>query len=194
MSAAMKWVLAATGVALIGLWVQFRLYRGLREGAQRVGPPAELSPAPNAATANTNPVPLDLARFINAQLDVQWNTTTYPGDDLAELPRGVQEFDGVAFDIRGVIQLQSQVWKQRKCPFPEKVEGIPIQRACRFLYLLHADGGSQAPTGTPVALLLLHYQDGTQAEIAILHDTSHAPCRMRIACFLQSSLPGILRA
>lgn len=133
---------------------------------RQVGEPAEGT----APASSTNMAPLDLAVHFNAQLDKPWNTTSYPGDDLAELPRGLQEFDGVRFDIRGVIQLQGREWKRRGCTFPEKIEGISVQRSCRSLYLLHADGGAPAPTGATVALLILHYKDGTSAALPIQHN------------------------
>jgi hypothetical protein len=123
-----------------------------------------------AAVAPTNMVALNLTNFFNADLDVPWNGTSYPGDDLAELPRGLQKFDGVRFDIQGVIQLSGREWKKRGLRYPEKVEGMPVQRACRYLFLLHADGGAKAPNGTTVARVVLHYNDGTTAEIPIQHD------------------------
>src|SRR5437899_448729 len=87
------------------------------------------------AAASTNTAPVKLTNHFNADLDVAWNRTSYPGDDLAELPRGLQEFDGVRFDIQGVIQLSGRVWQSRRLRFPEKVQGIPIERVCRYLYL-----------------------------------------------------------
>ena len=137
-------------------------WRGQSTGAV----PAQMAEVP----ANANTVPVNLTNHYNADLDVPWNRTSYPGDDLAELPRGLQEFDGVRCDIQGVIQLSGREWKKRGLRFPEKVEGIPVQRACRYLYLLHADGGAKAPTGTTVAKLVLHYNDSTTAEISIQHD------------------------
>lgn len=155
---------------LLGLLAAFFLYRWLLHRTGPIAVPAQ-PPGERARVASTtNTVPLDLSPVINAQLDQQWNITSYPGDDLAELPRGLHEFDGVVFDVRGVVQLQGRVWKKRGCPFPEKVEGIPVHRACRSLYLLHADGGAHAPTGAAVALLVLHYSDGTLADIPIQHD------------------------
>jgi hypothetical protein len=123
-----------------------------------------------SAALSANTVPIALSNFFNAQLDKPWNPTSYPGDDLGNLPRGVQVFDGVRFDIRGAIQLQGGTWKERGCQFPEKVEGIPVQRSCRCLYVLHADGGARAPAGATVAVLVWHYKDGTSAELPIRHD------------------------
>lgn len=163
MNGSRKWLvgLACLAGVIIALVVHYR--------AWQKGPPlAEVVVA--SATANTHVAPLNLTNHYTSDLDIPWNQTSYPGDDLAELPRGVQEFDGVRFDIQGLIQLSSRVWKKRGCRFPEKVEGIPLHRACRNLYLLHADGGANAPTGTTVATLILHYGDGTSAEIPIQHN------------------------
>ena len=165
-----KWIAAAAVVALVGAMVELLVFRALRHCAEPRAVPVESPRDPEPVATATNPVPLDLKPFLNGQLDKPWNPTSYPGDDLAELPVGVQELDGVRFDIRGLVQLSGRVWKQRGCPFPEKVEGIPVRRPCRYLYLLHADGGAPCPPGTTVALLVLHYDDGTQAELPIQHD------------------------
>ena len=69
-----------------------------------------------------------------------------------------------------MVQLLGRIWQRRGSPFPERVDGIPIGRTCRYLHLLHADNGASAPAGTKVAALLLHYADGTTAELSIEHD------------------------
>jgi hypothetical protein len=160
-----KLILAGAVVVWLVLLYGVVIFWGLKHFAS----PSVATAPPAPAAVNTNGVTLELETFFNAQLDLPWNPTSYAGDDLAELPRGVQEFGGVRFHVRGVIQLQGGEWKRRGLKYPEKVEGIPIQRACRSLYLLHADGGAPAPVGTTVATLVLHYQDGTSAEIPIQH-------------------------
>jgi hypothetical protein len=52
---------------------------------------------------------------------------------------------------------------------PERVTGIPVQRACRRVHILHANSGFGDPLGTTVASLVLHYTDGEQAELEIQH-------------------------
>jgi hypothetical protein len=157
-------VVVASWVAMICLYVWLQR-RGPSPGG---GAGAWSQRAAGAASAKA--VPVELAAQFNAQLDQPWNSTSYAGDDLAELPRGRQVFAGVPFAIRGVIQLQGGVWKERGCTFPEKAQGIPVHRACRCLCLLHADGGASARPGTTVATLVLHYRDGTEAALAIKHD------------------------
>ncbi len=128
------------------------------------------APSPEFRPVTSNTIPVDLSSHYNARLDQPWNRTSYPGDDLAQLPTGLQEFNGVRFDIHGVIQLQGREWQRRGLRYPEAFEGIAIGRACRYLYLLHADAGAHAPTGATVANLVLHYSDGTTGTIAIQHD------------------------
>jgi hypothetical protein len=158
-------------VALLGLLAALLIQWRLREPADTEDRP-EVPPLHTSSftVSATNTVPVELTSHFNARLDQQWNRTSYPGDDLAELPTGPQEFHGVRLDIRGVIQLQGKEWQRRGLRYPEQVAGIPIQRSCHYLYVLHADGGARAPTGATVASLVLHYGDGTTAAIPIQHD------------------------
>jgi hypothetical protein len=113
--------------------------------------------------------PMDLSRHTNGVLHTSWLPNEDPGNNLATLPTGRQEFGGVVFNVQGLIQLQGQCWVKRRYVLPEKVAGMPVGRAFRRLHILHANSGFGDPPGTTVASLVLHYADGAQAEIKIQH-------------------------
>lgn len=113
--------------------------------------------------------PVDLSRHTNGVLHTSWLPNEDPGNNLATLPTGQQEFGGVVFDVQGLIQLQGQCWVKRGYVLPEKVAGMPVGRAFRRVHILHANSGFGDPPGTTVASLVLHYADGGQAELEIQH-------------------------
>lgn len=113
--------------------------------------------------------PVDLSQHTNGVLHTSWLPNEDPGNNLATLPTGRQEFGGVVFDVQGLIQLQGQCWVKRRYTLPEKVSGMPVGRACGRVHILHANSGFGDPIGTTVASLVLHYADGAQAELEIQH-------------------------
>ncbi len=78
------------------------------------------------------------------------------GNNLAALPRGVQTFAGVEFDVRGVIQLGGKSAGLSK--YPPEVTGIKVRQKCQRLYFLHAAClGGPADEGKPVGAYVVHY-------------------------------------
>jgi hypothetical protein len=98
----------------------------------------------------------DLTFYHNASL------TEHPAPDnsLAALTTGIQTFDGIDFDTRGVIQLAGQ--RLHESRFPIRVDQIYVGRRCRKLHLLHATQQSVGD-GMEVGRVTLHYADGTTA-------------------------------
>lgn len=113
--------------------------------------------------------PVDLSRHTNGVLHSSWLPNEDPGNNLATVPTGRQEFGGVMFDVQGLIQLQGQCWVKRRYVLPERVGGIPVHQTCQRVHILHANSGFGDPIGTTVASLVLHYADGAQAELEIQH-------------------------
>lgn len=113
--------------------------------------------------------PVDLSRHTNGVLHTSWLPNEDPGNNLATVPTGRQEFGGVVFDVQGLIQLQGQCWVKRRYILPERVGGIPVHLTCQRVHILHANSGFGDPIGTTVASLVLHYADGGQAELEIQH-------------------------
>ena len=82
---------------------------------------------------------------------------------------GHQMFDGIRFNVAGIIQLaDGNDVTQTNNPYPASVEGIPVNRFCRRLHLLHGtvqNAGDQ----TVVANLVLHYSDGSTGKCDIIY-------------------------
>ena len=90
--------------------------------------------------------------------------------DLAALPPGQHEFEGTRFDLRGVIQLGTDV--EDWTVFPRSVD-IPIHRTIDRFHVVHAitffppKGGD----GAEIGAYRLHYEDGAEAVQPILYGT-----------------------
>jgi hypothetical protein len=108
---------------------------------------------------------VDLSAYYNAGLTLAWDPDRLQGNDLSELPRD-QNLAGVAFDVRGLIQLSGSLWRDQ---YPESVPGIRLAQRCRRLHLLHSARGYLEPDGVPIAKFIVHYWDGQQAEIPVIY-------------------------
>ena len=125
-------------------------------------------PAP-AANRGANPPPaprfeprdpktpkelLDLTGFYNAGLNEAWHGNK--GNDLAALPRGLQTFAGVEFDVRGIVQLGSH--SPSSTNFPPSIRGIRVQQKCQRLHFLHATGfGNPSDDGKQIGTYVVHF-------------------------------------
>lgn len=112
---------------------------------------------------------IDLSSYYNAKLTEGWHrqgNETWNVNDLAWLPRGLQRFAGVDFDVRGLIQLSSQ--KMINPRYPSSVKGIKIGRKTPRLHFLHGAGWT-APEGTPVASFVVHFENGEKSQINWLY-------------------------
>jgi hypothetical protein len=112
---------------------------------------------------------LDLGRFCTSTLAESWQGK--PGDDLASLPKGVQTFGGIEFDVRGVVQLKG---KGPLARFPAEVKNIPVHQRCQHLYFLHAASVSgQAKDGEQIGSYLVHVPNSElNLEIPIVYGRS----------------------
>ncbi len=108
---------------------------------------------------------IDLSSFYNAPLTEAWHG---PGSsDLSELPRGIQTFDGVQFDVRGLIQVASPSSGPER--YPNEVRDIPIHRMCHGLHFLHAAiFAAGRPDGEKIGSYMVRYASGIQREIPII--------------------------
>jgi len=97
---------------------------------------------------------LDLTPYYNADLDESWHGST--GNDLAALPKGVQTFAGVEFDVRGIVQLRSR--SPSSTHFPMVVNGIRVHQKCQRLQFLHAAGfGNPGDEGKQIGTYVVHF-------------------------------------
>jgi len=119
--------------------------------------------APGATTIALQP-------WVNAALaDSLGGAADTTGNHLAELPCGRHIYGGVPFEVAGRIQLLGRKLLDLNPAFPAGVRRIPIAKPCRRLHLLHGASGVTADlTGTSIARLILHYADGSQAQIPVV--------------------------
>jgi hypothetical protein len=98
------------------------------------------------------------------------------GNSLASLPTGEQIFNRVKFSVGpGLLVLGGMVQEDD----PDKIEGIPVNRAFAKLHVLHATcfgGGPNAPgtdwhvkDGTLIGQYVLHYDDGSAEGLSITY-------------------------
>jgi WD40 repeat protein len=133
----------------------------------------------NAPARPVNPVParsaeakanlIDLGPFYNASLTEAW----LPGDsvgksnDLSQLPAGVQKFNGVVFDVRGLVQLSGSTLENLGAKYPKQITDIPIHRRATNLHFLHGAAWG-ALYGTVIGKYVVHYENGEMREAKIV--------------------------
>jgi len=121
--------------------------------------------APRSSQAGPDLV--DLSQHYTSSLDDNWFCLA--GHDLRDVPRGVQVLDGVAFDIRGLIQLAaSKSLDVTGVVFPEAVKGIAVHRKGSRLHFLQASFWS-TDKGAKLGEYIVHYADGQTRSIPILY-------------------------
>ena len=117
--------------------------------------------------AGTPAAMLDLTPFYTHSFGV------LPDHDLAGLKPGRVELAGQAFDIRGVLRLESPqyrttlrrggLWPPASFPI-SSARGIPVHRACRRIHFIMGTDGGHATAQEEVARWLIRYESGTTAE------------------------------
>jgi hypothetical protein len=112
---------------------------------------------------------VDLSAYYNGALDETWHAGGIANNTLTGLPKGMQEFEGIPFDVRGVVQLSGRsAEEQLTVRFPKAVEGIAVGRTAAKLAFLHACGWPAEP-GTVIGKFLVHYANGESREIPIVY-------------------------
>ena len=110
---------------------------------------------------------IDLSTNYNSSLDESWHASRRPGNDLSELPHGLQKLDGIEFDLRGVIQVSGNGAGNARGPFPKMVH-IKVGLRCQRLQFLHGTGFRE-DQGTQIGTYVVHYADGKRQEIPIVY-------------------------
>ncbi len=112
---------------------------------------------------------IDLSPYYNVTLTESWHPLAGGQDNsLSALPRGVQNLGGIDFDVRGIIQVASA--QLRGGRFPSQVKGIKVGRQCQRFHFLHGTGW-QVKDLTRVGTYVLHYANGSDAELNIIYGT-----------------------
>ncbi len=121
--------------------------------------------APRSAQAGPDLV--DLSAHYTSSLDDNW--FCHAGHDLRDLPRDIQVFGGVTFDVRGLVQLAaSKSLEITGVVFPEAVKGIAVHRMGRRLHFLQACFWSVAKDAK-LGEYVIHYADGQTRTAPILY-------------------------
>jgi hypothetical protein len=107
------------------------------------------------------PAQIDLAPFYTAMLD-QDPSMIDLNNTLEELPAGLHEWNGIAFDARGVVQLGLEGGNMHS--FPRMIDEIPVAQKCRALHLVGAVRNVNGSQGDEVLRLVVHYADGSIVE------------------------------
>ncbi|MFO7697656.1 MAG: hypothetical protein R6X16_10940 [Anaerolineae bacterium] len=111
---------------------------------------------PRSPAATSDQV--DLSEYYSASLDDDW--FHHSGHDLHDVPRGLQKFGGVTFDVRGLIVLGSNHSLEiTGLALPEELIGIPVNRKGRAIHFLHACA-FDSPPGTRIGEYRVHYANG----------------------------------
>jgi hypothetical protein len=117
---------------------------------------------------------IDLSKYYTASLDDDWLVSA--GANLQPLPKGIQTFAGVEFDVRGLIQLAGRnLYKQselndarKKEYYPEAVNNIKVQLKGRRIHFLHASSW-WANASEKIGEYVIHYENGEIKRIPILY-------------------------
>jgi len=116
------------------------------------------------------PSAIDLSGFYNAPLTQAW----YPGppdNTLLSLPRGVQKLGGVAFDLRGILQLSGgeiSSYDNTIDVYPRQIRFIPIDRWVKRLHFLQGTVG-ETTEGKRTGSYLVEFASGRTQEIALVY-------------------------
>jgi len=115
---------------------------------------------------------IDLTDYYTAALDDDWLVSA--GANLKRLPKGIQKFENVMFDIRGIVQLgglslykeSDYTTEEQKIKYPEKVIGIKINQKASKIYFLHASAWGEE-NNKEVGQYIVYYEDDTTDTISL---------------------------
>jgi len=125
----------------------------------KVSPQTELA---QSASAEAGSTPIDLTDFYGKASGTEGDEW-FSHEDWKIVPKGLQTFQGILFDVSGTLLLRSQNMPQLK----EAVRGIPVKAKARYLHLLHGLGYSDND-GVTVAIMEIHYANGAKREVPII--------------------------
>jgi hypothetical protein len=133
-----------------------------------------------ARDPKAQPEQVDLTPYYTTALDENWqgSQNSYR-NDLATLGNGLRTYQGVRFDVRGIVQLAGTVSEQVASEFPQAVTNIYVGLKCKRIHFLHATGWGRRmtgngdllyePFGTRLASYRIHYSSGTEIEVPVIH-------------------------
>ena len=113
---------------------------------------------------------IDLSAYYTASLGENWHGRHWKGQNLAVLPQGARDLQGVIFDLRGIVQLKGLSLELNAPGYPEQILGIQIGKQAQQLHFLHALGwGEFSHQDSHIADYVVHYTDGTEERIRLIN-------------------------
>ena len=152
-----------------GLWMGTRAFAQTIQGIQEKSPlrPVDSSHPPAATPGKLDsslPHVVDLAPFYTKTFtDPTGENDGYASD------AGAKTIDGLPFEIGGEIILAGQENTNHGSSSPGDLPGIGIGRNFDELHLVHAAQWREYP-GCPIAVIRLHYADGSQSDLPIRYN------------------------
>ncbi len=111
---------------------------------------------------------LDLTNYYNSALAD--NLHHKPGNTLSDLPCGIQTFDKVTFDVRGVIQLAGKRSAEiTTLLYPESIPEIPVALKGSSLHFLHASAWNIDAEKIEIGEYFIHYSDGQSLSLPLIY-------------------------
>ena len=115
---------------------------------------------------------IDLTAHYTGVLD-ECNYVSANGDysriDLRNVPRGIVTFQGVPFDVRGVIQTTYERGAPVMGDYPVTAGPIPVRQTCQQFHAILGIVGNPAEEGALIGAVVLHYADGSRHELEIFY-------------------------
>ena len=141
------------------------------KASKLVLPGPEMPPYP-PRDPDAGPAQLDLTRFYNAHLEHSWTDNNIFQDDasLSQLPTGLQRFNGVVFDVRGLIQLSGARFRSQSTQYPVRMDGIPVGFPMNRLHIVGAvvDAPRRVVRGSEMGWVRFNYRDGVSETRALI--------------------------
>jgi len=112
---------------------------------------------------------IDLSAYYNAAVEeVRCDAATTGNRGLPLLTNSLFSVQGLAYDVRGLVQLSSSALVAVGSAYPDRLDGIRIGGIRRRLHFHHGTFRS-VPDGTLVGNYRVHYANGEQRELPLIY-------------------------
>ncbi|MCI0536854.1 MAG: protein kinase [Verrucomicrobiales bacterium] len=118
----------------------------------------------------TPPELIDLSNLYNAPMLGNWYFDV-PDSRPLPLKRGLENYHGIEFDIRGIVHLRPAALQyQMGFHFPNEVRRIRVGRNVELIHFLHGLIEWDGPYS--IGSYIVHYKDGNRVELPLLAGTN----------------------
>jgi hypothetical protein len=107
--------------------------------------------------------PIDLTPFYGKVSGTEGDSW-FAHPDWEGVPKGLQNFGGILFDVSGTMLLRSKKMPHLK----ERHGNIPVNGKHRYIHVLHGIGYAD-PDGVEVAKMVLRYANGEERSLPIVY-------------------------